>query len=211
MIRDARTALFVPLLTMAILSILVPTSAMAQTIPDKEDSFYIDEIIQQEAIKELDMEKREQFINKAHEQMESTPFNKQVYGLLEELSKIKAEIANAEKAGKDTVDLIKDGWEIVHKLENYGVVSEEQLLQNTEHWNDKAEDAMEKIQSGQAVGSVEPSVQHDIMTVHTDGIRIELDTIQGVAIALIMLGIIVATLTVLAWKRTKGRHKLKAK
>lgn len=172
--KTTKTILFASLIGAALLSFSAISSVQAETTKSTDGSWYIKEVKEQNAVKEMDADKRDVFITKVKEQMKANPYNKQVYGLLEELSKVKAQIDDAEQNGEDTTDLIEDGWEIIYKLEEYGVVSEDRLKQNKEYWQEKAKQAIERIQNGQTDSvSTETPSHPSIKKIHTDDVSVK--------------------------------------
>lgn len=156
---------------------LVPTDAAlvftaSSTVDDISTSAYLKDILQQKDLPDMTESQKVEFIQKVKEYFSSSPYHNQIFILIEKISEVKFQIAEAKTNGESTTKLIQQGWTIVYDLENYGVVSEERLTSNPNYWADRAKDAMERANRGDtvSVNTATRDSDNGIKQVHMDGV-----------------------------------------
>jgi len=178
--KTTKTILFASLIA----AMILPFSGMQGAEAQTEDSAYIKLVKQQKSVKDMSEEQRTKFIKQTQDDMEATPYDKQVYKILEKLSKLNLQIIDAEEKGKDTTKLIEKGWALVYELENYGVVNEDRLLNNKDFWHERSDQASEQIRKGEIVKAViESTTTSNIYNIHTNDVSLknqsEIDYVCG--------------------------------
>ncbi len=172
--KNAKTILFAFLIAAMAVPFSSRAPAVAQTDSDSTgENAYVREIKAQEAYGQMDDEKQQELIEGVRAQMKQDPYNIKVYEILNKFSEIKAQIAAAEKNGEDTTKLTQDAWAIVFELGEYGVVTEERLLQNKEYWQNKAQEAIKRLRDGETQSASYRPANNDIVQVHTDDVSLK--------------------------------------
>ena len=167
--KNAKTILFASL----IVAMILPFSGMNFAAAE-EKSTYVKMAKQQKSVQNMTEEEKAKYEKSIKDTMTKSSYDRKVYNLLEKLSKIQEQVQKAEEIGKDTTKLTERAWSIVYDLEDYGVVSEERLLENKDYWHEKRQTAKDQINNGETVGATfSESSDAKIYQVHTANVSLK--------------------------------------
>ncbi len=162
--NDAKTILFASLIAAMILPFSSMGNSFAQQTPGEEDGVngngpvgivneqYVELLKQQETYVEMNDAEKELYESAILNSMyTASPYQKEVYKLLDKLSGTILDIQKAESNDQNITELLEEQHAIIFDLEMYGVTTQDRLEQNMAYWANKAQEAKEKIENDEPI------------------------------------------------------------